>query len=150
VADAGTVFVVNAASFLAVIAVIWWWKGTRPANTLPREHVGQAIRAGGRYVAASPALRAILVRAGLFALFASSITALLPLTARSQLGLGSGGYGLLLACVGAGALAGAALLPRLRDRLTPSALLTAGSAGLAASPWSSPSCTSPRWSRLRW
>ena len=127
-ADAGTVFVVNAASFLAVIAVIWWWKGTRPANTLPREHVGQAIRAGGRYVAASPALRAILVRARLFALFASSITALLPLTARSQLGLGSGGYGLLLACVGAGALAGAALLPRLRDRLTPSALLTAGSA----------------------
>jgi predicted MFS family arabinose efflux permease len=129
--SAGTVFLVNAASFLAVIAVIWWWKGTRPANTLPREHAGQAIRAGGRYVAASPALRAILVRAGLFALFASSITALLPLTARSQLRLGSGGYGLLLACVGAGALAGAALLPRLRDRLTPSALLTAGSAGLA-------------------
>jgi MFS family permease len=67
--SAGTFFLVNAASFLAVIAVIWWWKGARPAGTLPREHAGQAIRAGGRYVAASPALRAILVRAGLFALW---------------------------------------------------------------------------------
>ena len=32
----------------------------------PREHVGEAIRAGGRYVAASPVLRAILLRAALF------------------------------------------------------------------------------------
>lgn len=127
----GTVFLVNAASFLAVIAVIWWWRDTRPASTLPREHVGEAIRAGGRYVAASPALRAILLRAGLFTLCASSVWALLPLTAHSQLHLGSGGYGLLLGCVGVGALAGAAVLPRLRARLTPGAELTAGSIGLA-------------------
>jgi MFS family permease len=76
-------------------------------------------------------LRAILLRAGLFTLFASSVWALLPLTAHSQLHLGSGGYGLLLGCVGIGALGGAALLPRLRARLTPGAQLTAGSAGLA-------------------
>jgi predicted MFS family arabinose efflux permease len=129
--SAGTVFLVNAATFLAVIAVIWWWKGTRPANALPREHVGEAVRAGGRYIAASPALRAILLRAGLFTFFASAVWALLPLTAHSQLHLGSGGYGLLLGCVGVGALAGAAVLPRLRARLTPGAQLTAGSAGLA-------------------
>jgi predicted MFS family arabinose efflux permease len=129
--SAGTVFLVNAATFLAVIAVIWWWRSTRPANALPREHVGEAVRAGGRYVAASPALRAILSRAGLFMFFASSVWALLPLTARSQLHLGSGGYGLLLGCVGIGALGGAAALPRLRARLTPGAQLTAGSAVLA-------------------
>jgi len=52
--SAGTVFLANAATFLAVIAVIWWWHSTRPATALPREHVGEAIRAGGRYVAASP------------------------------------------------------------------------------------------------
>jgi predicted MFS family arabinose efflux permease len=130
--SAGTVFLANAATFLAVLAVIWWWRSTRPASALPREHVGEAIRAGGRYIAASPALRAILLRAGLFTFFASSVWALLPLTARSQLHLGSGGYGLLLGCVGAGALGGAALLPRLRARLTPGAQLTAGSAGMAA------------------
>ena len=64
-------------------------------------------------------------------MFASSVWALLPLTAHSELHLGSGGYGLLLGCVGVGALAGAAVLPRLRARLTPGAQLTAGSAGLA-------------------
>jgi MFS family permease len=130
-ASAGAVFLVNAATFLAVIAVIWWWRAARSVSTLPREHVGEAVRAGGRYVAASPALRAILLRAGVFTLFASSVWALLPLTAHSQLHLGSGGYGLLLGCVGVGALAGAALLPRLRTWMTPGAQLTAGSLALA-------------------
>jgi MFS family permease len=130
--SAGDVFLVNAVTFAAVIAVIAAWRGgSRPASTLPREQVGEAIRAGGRYVAASPALRAILIRAALFIFFAAAIWALLPLTAESVLHLGSGGYGLLLGTVGIGAVAGAALLPRLRARVTPSALLTAGSVGLA-------------------
>ena len=63
--SAGTVFLVNAATLrrghrghrrLAV--------GRPRPGALPREHVGEAIRAGGRYVAASPVLRVILVRAG--------------------------------------------------------------------------------------
>ena len=129
--SAGTVFLINAATFLAVLAVIAWWRSTPPAHALPREHAREAIRAGGRYVAASPVLRVILLRAGLFVFFASSIWALLPLTASSQLHLGSGGYGLLLGCVGLGAVAGAAVLPSLRARLTPGSQLTAGSLGLA-------------------
>ena len=128
---AGTVFLINAATFIAVIAVIAWWKSTRAASTMPREHVGEAIRAGGRYVAESPMLRVILLRAALFVFFASSIWALLPLIAESQLHLGSGGYGLLLGCVGIGAVAGAVLLPRLRTKLAPGSLLTAGSLALA-------------------
>jgi MFS family permease len=130
--SAGTVFLVNAATFLVVIAVLGWWRSTlQPALVLPREHVGEAMRAGGRYVAASPALRAILVRAALFIFFASSIWALLPVVARSDLHLGSGGYGLLLGSVGIGAVVGAALLPSLRRRGTPGALLAIGSFGLA-------------------
>ena len=82
-----------------------------------REHVVEAIRAGARYVAGSPALRVILLRAGLFMFFANSIWALLPLVARTRLHLGSGGYGLLLGGVGIGAVAGAAALPRLRGRV---------------------------------
>jgi len=129
--SAGTVFLVNAATFLAVIAVIARWRSTRPPHALPREHVGEAVRAGSRYVAASPILRVILLRALLFVFFASSIWALLPLTARAQLHLGSGGYGALLGSVGVGAVGGAALLPRLRVRMTPGGMLTAGSLGLA-------------------
>ncbi len=124
----GSVFLINAATFHAVIVVIARWRGgMREVGTLPREQVGEAVRAGGRYVAASPALRAILLRAAAFVFFASAIWALLPLTARDQLHLGSGGYGLLLGCVGVGAVGGAALLPRLRARLSPGAMLTIGS-----------------------
>ncbi len=130
--SAGAVFLVNAASFAAVIGVLVAWHSTRQPDALPREHVGEAVRAGGRYIAASPVLRAILVRAGLFIVFASAIWALLPLTAHSALHLGSGGYGLLLGSVGIGAVAGAALLPRLRTRMSPDALLAAGSIGMAA------------------
>jgi MFS family permease len=129
--SAGTDFLINAASFLVVIAVIARWRSTRPAQTMPREHVGEAIRAGGRYVAASPALRVILVRAFGFIFFAASVWALLPLIAQRQLHLGSGGYGLLLGSVGVGAVTGAAILPRLRSRLSAAGILTAGSLGLA-------------------
>ena len=129
--SAGTVFLVNALTFLAVIAVLLWWHSTRSMQALPREHVGEAIRAGGRYVAASPVLRVILLRAALLIFFASAIWALLPLVALSQLHLGSGGYGLLLGSVGIGAIGGAVLLPRLNARLTPGVLLSIGSFGLA-------------------
>jgi predicted MFS family arabinose efflux permease len=126
--NAGTVFIVNAVTFLAVIGVIAAWQSAgRAPDALPREHLGAAIQAGGRYVAASPALRVILLRALLFVFFASSIWALLPLSASSQLHLGSGGYGLLLGCVGVGAVGGALLLPRLRVLLSAGAQLTAGS-----------------------
>ncbi len=72
-----------------------------------------------------------MFRAALFIFFASSIWALLPRIADSQLHLGSGGYGLLLGSVGIGAVVGAAVLPRLRGKLAPGSLLTAGSLGLA-------------------
>jgi MFS family permease len=131
----GTVFTINAISFFAVIAVLLRWREQKRASgPLPPEQIRQAVRAGGRYVFASPVLRVILLRAGAFVFFASSIWALLPLTASRALHLGSGGYGLLLGCVGVGAVAGAALLPRLRSRLTPGRMLGIGSltvAGLA-------------------
>jgi len=129
--SAGVLFLCNAASFAAVIVVIAMWHSTRPPARLPREHVGAAIRAGGRYVMASPSLIAILVRAAIFVFFASSLWALLPLVAHSRLHLGSGGYGLLLGCVGAGAVAGAFVLPRLRVRFGPGALLSLASVVLA-------------------
>jgi Transmembrane secretion effector len=50
-----------------------------------------------------PALLAIMIRAAAFGFFASGVWALLPLVARRKLGLGSGGYGLLLGAVGIGA-----------------------------------------------
>jgi MFS family permease len=123
--SAAVLFFVNAASFVPVIGAVARWRGgAHPVSATAPEHVAGAIRAGARYVAASPALRVILLRAGLFMFFASSMWALLPVVAHTRLHLGSGGYGLLLGGVGIGAVAGAAALPRLRGRVTPTALMT--------------------------
>jgi predicted MFS family arabinose efflux permease len=130
--SAGALFVVNAVSFVPVIGAVARWRGgARPPSAVAPEHVLEATRAGARYIAGSPVLRVILLRAGLFMLFANSIWALLPLVARARLHLGSSGYGLLLAGVGVGAVAGAAALPRLRARGA-TTLMTAGTLTFAA------------------
>ncbi|WP_210495456.1 MFS transporter [Patulibacter sp. SYSU D01012] len=127
--DPSVAFVVNAGTFLVVIVAVARWRGARraAASALPPEHLLPAVRASGRYVRNSPALRAVLARAGAFVFFASGLWALLPAVAHGPLGLGSGGYGVLLGAVGVGAVVGAGLLPRLRARLAPDVIL-AGSA----------------------
>ncbi len=131
--SAAALFFVNALSFVPVIGTVVRWKGgARRSTAAAPEHVLGAIRSGARYVAASPALRIILLRAGLFMLFANSVWALLPVLAHTRLHLGSGGYGLLLAGVGVGAVAGAAALPRLRDALTGQILMGGGTIVFAA------------------
>jgi len=112
-------------SYLLVIAALLWWpRGAPPADPLPEHFVG-AMRAGLRYVRASAELHRVLWRAVLFFSFASALWALLPLVARQHLGGDAGDYGLLLACIGAGAIAGAVLLPRLRQRIGTEDLLLA-------------------------
>jgi MFS family permease len=118
----GMAFLLNAVSYLGVIAVLLLWKRPTRESALPAERVLGAMRTGIRYVRHAPALRAILIRVAAFATCASVIMALLPLVARQQLGVGSVGYGLLLASFGVGAVAGAVFLPALKRRFTLDAL----------------------------
>lgn len=112
----GVVFALNTLSFVVFAVVLWRWRRSPvDAGTAP-ERFTAAVRSGGRYVRYSPVVRRILLRAGLFLVPGSALWALLPLVASRRLGLGSGGYGVLLAAVGVGAVAGALLLPRLRAR----------------------------------
>lgn len=119
-------------SYLLVIAALWWWRPPPGEQSpLPEQFFG-AFRAGLRYARASRELHIVLLRAGVFFLFASAVWALLPLVARQQLRGDAGFYGVLLGLVGAGAIGGALGLPRLRRRLSPNALLTAASLAAAA------------------
>jgi MFS family permease len=111
------VFALNAVSFVAVLVVVYRWRRASPRALLPAERVIGATRAGIRYACHAPPLIAVLVRLGLFIVCASAFWALLPVIARRDLGLGAFGYGLLLGCIGVGAIAGAALLPRVKRRL---------------------------------
>ncbi len=117
-AGSGVVFVLNALSFLAVIAALMKWKRAPRESELPAERVIGAIRAGLRYARHSPELRAVLVRGAAFFVFASASWALLPLVVRQGLHRGPSTYGLFLACLGIGAIGGALLLPRLHARFS--------------------------------
>lgn len=112
-AGPGWTFVLNAVSFLGVMAVLYAWRRPGEETVLPGERVLGAMRTGVRYVRHSPEVLAPILRGSTFIVCGSSLWALLPLVARG-LARGATGYGLLLAALGAGAVAGAMLLPRLK------------------------------------
>ncbi|WP_370084519.1 MFS transporter [Streptacidiphilus sp. MAP12-16] len=119
------VFTVNAASFVVVALAVYAWH--RPADKLRgSEAPVPALHAGVRYVRHAPGVRRILVRCALFVVPASALWALLPVTAGSNLHLGSGGYGLLLGALGVGAIVGALSIKRLRAAVSENVLLALG------------------------
>ena len=115
---AAALFLLNALSFLGVIAVFYSWSRPPAQTRLPAEHFWGAMQAGVRYVRHAPESWAVLARAGSFTLCGSALWALLPLLARQELGQDSTGYGLLLGYFGVGAVVGTIVLPSLRQRLT--------------------------------
>lgn len=114
----GVVFLLNAASFLGVVVVIYRWRRRAPESALPTERFLNAIRAGIRYVVHAPELHSILIRTVLFAFCGSALWALLPLFASREMGLGSFGYGMLLGCLGSGAVVAALILPKIRQKFS--------------------------------
>jgi MFS family permease len=130
VAVVGTwlVFVLNALSYVGILAVLLQWRRDHHKSTLPAERFLSAIRVGLRFVMHTRALQVVLIRGGAFFVFASATWSLFPLIVRRELGRGPEIYGLLLTCIGIGAVAGALLLPRIRAKISPSALVAAASA----------------------
>jgi MFS family permease len=123
---------VDVISYLFVISALFWWKSAARADDPLAEHFGGAFRAGLRYAKASKELHVVLLRAAVFFLFASNIWALLPLLAKNVLGGSAGFYGVLLGAVGLGAIGGALLMPRVRQRLNADSLMLIASLLTAA------------------
>lgn len=114
---------VDVISYVFVITALLWWRRPVAAPDVLSEHFVGAFRAGLRYARASRELHVVLARTFLFFALASSVWALLPLIARQLLGGGAGFYGILLGAVGLGAIGGAVIMPRLRERLSADGLL---------------------------
>ena len=147
-AGAAAAFAVNALSYLGLIWVLVRWRPAIPVSTLPREDLGAAMGAGLRYVAMSPNLLKVMLRAFLFGLTSVAVMALLPLVARHMVAGGPLTYGVLLGVFGVGAIGGAFLGTRLRG----TAVELSGSCGSpspASRPaprcWRSPAAS--RWRR---
>jgi MFS family permease len=118
----GWTYLLNALSFVGVLAVLYRWRREPDERILPSERFFSAMRAGLRYVRHAPDVRAPIVRGSTFIICGSALWALLPLVARAQ-GQGATGYGLLLAALGAGAVSGAMVLPLVKQRLSLAALV---------------------------
>ena len=113
-AGTGLAFLLNAVSFFGVILFLYRWK--RPhVEQVQTGRVLEALKAGLCHVRDTPLVRSVLIRTGAFSLAASSLLALLPILARPY---GATGYGAMLGSFGIGALAGVAILPRMRAQLS--------------------------------
>jgi MFS family permease len=103
-------FAVNALSYFAVLIgllLIRLPPQTRIAAAALETPPLEGIREGIRYMRETPLVRALIRLIAVYAVLGAPYLSLMPVVARDMLGLGPGGYGLLLACVGIGGLAGA-------------------------------------------
>jgi MFS family permease len=117
------VFVLNALSYIGILVVLARWHKEHHQRTLPAERLFSAIRVGMRFVLHTQPLQFVLIRGIAFFAFASSTWSLFPLVVRRELGQGPEIYGLLLTCIGMGAVGGAMFLPRLRARASRDAIV---------------------------
>ena len=123
----------NAFSNVGVIAALIGWRSPkRGASQLAPEYFLNAMRTGLRHARYNGYLGATLIRTIGFFVFASAYWALLPLVARNQIAGGSTTYGILLAAIGASAVAGAFVLRPFRARLGADRLLAAATIATAA------------------
>ncbi len=123
-------FAVNAISHVVIIAALCMWKND-DAQKKPSQPVANAMLTGLRHAAHNGPLKATMMRAFAFFLFASAYWALLPLVVQGIEGGDATLYGLLLTLIGIGAVAGALTLPRFRAQMDASTVAGAGGVGTA-------------------
>jgi MFS family permease len=110
-------FGVNAISYIAVLIGLFliqlpaWTPAQNRASPI------QGIVEGVRYLRGTPAVAALIGIVTVYSVFGVPYLTLMPVVAGERLSLGASGYGLLLACVGVGGLAGALTLAAVGDRL---------------------------------
>ncbi len=117
VAGPAAVFLLNALAFLYVVVVLARWHPAPHRAVLPAERLIGALRTGMRFVQNSPEMQTVLIRTFCFIFFISGLWALLPVIVSQDLRLGAPGYGLLLGCIGVGAVVGAAVLPQIQRKI---------------------------------
>ncbi len=121
------VFALNFALSLAAGLVLIRWRRESKPSVLPGERFIGAMRLGWQYVRESQRMRNAVIRTAAFFLNSTALLALLPLIARDLHGGGARDYTILLAALGAGAIAAATQLPRLRVRWSGDELIVRGS-----------------------
>ena len=121
---------VLALSIAGVIALAWTIRRhpprPHPARRLPAERLWSGTLAGFRYAWHSHTVFSQLVRTAAYGAAGSALWALLPAIGAQRLGSGASGYGLMMGCLGGGAVVMSLLIGRLRSGLGLERLIVAG------------------------
>jgi len=134
-AGTGAVFALNAVSFFCVFIVLLRWRREAPPSDLPAERFFGAMRAGFRFAIHASALQAATIRGAGFVLFASASWALLPLVAKNLVDGGPQAFGILIASIGVGAVGGAVVLPKIRQKISRDAMVAYATILYAGAMW---------------
>jgi MFS family permease len=123
---AGTLFFLNAVSYLAVLVALASMRNVQARNS-NQQHasLGKSMLIGLSYAWKNRVIAALLGLSALAALFGRSYQTLLPIFARDIWNGGPAGYGILLSASGAGALVGAFGLASIRNIKRQGAILIA-------------------------
>src|SRR5207244_10449617 len=124
--SSGSALLASSVFFILMIVAARGLKRREGALPGIPETLLSGILSGLRFARHSSAMRALILRNLSFAVCASALWALLPVIARYQLGLGAGGFGLLSAGFGIGAVVGALAIPRQLERRSLNAIVTSG------------------------
>ncbi|WP_348652896.1 MFS transporter [Polyangium sp. y55x31] len=113
----GTCFLIDAISYIAVLASLLMMRLQPAAPTAARSRILADLHEGLRYVASFAPIRAILLLLALVSLAGVPYAVLMPIFAARVLGGGPHSLGLLMGASGIGAVAGALLLASRRSVL---------------------------------
>ena len=132
-ASAAVVFDINVVSFLGIVVVLLLVRTPKAQLAAAHTSGGELVHSGGirpavRWAVLEPGPRRIILGVFVFALLAAPVQGLLPAVADQVLHVGAHGYGVLLSCLGAGAIFGALTLGQLprsypRHHLIPLSML---------------------------
>lgn len=123
-------FFINGLSYVIIfLALLVWQDKSAPARDSSPERPVRAILTGISFARKSVPLKNTIKRALLFFLFASAFWALLPLIAKDLIAGGPSLYSYMMASIGMGAVAGALVLPKIRQHFEASQIAFIGSMG---------------------
>lgn len=124
--DASFAFLINAVSYVGLIAVLLWWRP--PARQIERNPILPAVGVGLRYCATSHTLRRILIRGFSVGFCLAAYQALLPTVVSDQLKGDEFDFGLMLGLFGIGSICAAPFVRKIIRHIGLEGIVLAGSA----------------------
>lgn len=122
--DVGFAFAINAASYVALIGVLLWWRPE--ARPVERRPILPAVAVGLRYCASNGPLRRILLRGFALGFSLAAYQGLLPAVVNDRINGDEIDFGVMLGAFGIGSILAAPLVGPIRRKLLLEGILALG------------------------